>query len=211
MPIGDGALNLDLGEALTTRMDDLFNFVPDPATLIVAFDRVAGNTGVPKHRAWTASPSPSRRGDSSPRVLGVALAGSSAGQVIRFLRGYCLARNTWSARGWSSRWVQICCMISGGRPRPPSELTPAPTPAANKLVIDTGRPCEEIANLALDCRRRFLHDSIAEASGPNTIALWASISTPPRTGARSRSRPSPASAPVSASATPSGAGSLPTL
>ena len=27
------------------RFDDLFNFVGDPATLIVAFDRVAGNTG----------------------------------------------------------------------------------------------------------------------------------------------------------------------
>src|SRR4051795_3820528 len=31
----------DLGR----RFDDLFNFVHDPATLIVAFDRVAGNTG----------------------------------------------------------------------------------------------------------------------------------------------------------------------
>jgi RNA-directed DNA polymerase len=28
-----------------SRFDDLFNFVYDPATLIVAFDRVAGNTG----------------------------------------------------------------------------------------------------------------------------------------------------------------------
>ena len=27
------------------RFGDLFNFVHDPATLIVAFDRVAGNTG----------------------------------------------------------------------------------------------------------------------------------------------------------------------
>ena len=27
------------------RFDDLFNFVYDPATLIVSFDRVAGNTG----------------------------------------------------------------------------------------------------------------------------------------------------------------------
>ena len=27
------------------RFDDLFNFVCDPATLIVAFDRVAGNQG----------------------------------------------------------------------------------------------------------------------------------------------------------------------
>jgi RNA-directed DNA polymerase len=27
------------------RFDDLFNFVCDPATLFVAFDRVAGNTG----------------------------------------------------------------------------------------------------------------------------------------------------------------------
>ncbi len=27
------------------RFDDLFNFVCDPATLIVAFDRVAGNRG----------------------------------------------------------------------------------------------------------------------------------------------------------------------
>jgi RNA-directed DNA polymerase len=29
------------------RFDDLFNFVHDPATLLVAFDRVAGNTGAP--------------------------------------------------------------------------------------------------------------------------------------------------------------------
>ncbi|GAA3739115.1 hypothetical protein GCM10022205_26600 [Spinactinospora alkalitolerans] len=27
------------------RFDDLFNFVHDPATLLVAFDRVAGNQG----------------------------------------------------------------------------------------------------------------------------------------------------------------------
>ena len=27
------------------RFDDLFNFVHDPATLIIAFDRVAGNRG----------------------------------------------------------------------------------------------------------------------------------------------------------------------
>ena len=27
------------------RFDDLFNFVHDPATLLVAFDRVAGNAG----------------------------------------------------------------------------------------------------------------------------------------------------------------------
>ena len=27
------------------RFDDLFNLVHDPATLLVAFDRVAGNTG----------------------------------------------------------------------------------------------------------------------------------------------------------------------
>jgi RNA-directed DNA polymerase len=27
------------------RFDDLFNFVCDPATLLMAFDRVAGNTG----------------------------------------------------------------------------------------------------------------------------------------------------------------------
>jgi RNA-directed DNA polymerase len=31
------------------RFDDLFNFVHDPATLIVAFDRVAGNTGAVRH------------------------------------------------------------------------------------------------------------------------------------------------------------------
>ena len=36
------------------RFDDLFNFVHDPATLIVAFDRVAGNTGAQHRRAWTA-------------------------------------------------------------------------------------------------------------------------------------------------------------
>ena len=35
------------------RFDDLFNFVHDPATLIVAFDRVAGNRGA-RRRAWTA-------------------------------------------------------------------------------------------------------------------------------------------------------------
>ncbi|WP_037599727.1 hypothetical protein [Streptacidiphilus rugosus] len=34
------------------RLDDLFNFVHDPATLIVAFDRVAGNRG-PAPLAWT--------------------------------------------------------------------------------------------------------------------------------------------------------------
>ena len=39
------------------RFDDLFNFVYDPATLIVAFDRVAGTPG-PNGRAWTVSPSP---------------------------------------------------------------------------------------------------------------------------------------------------------
>ncbi len=36
------------------RFDDLFNFVHDPATLIVAFDRVAGNTGARTLPAWTA-------------------------------------------------------------------------------------------------------------------------------------------------------------
>jgi RNA-directed DNA polymerase len=34
------------------RFDDLFNFVCDPGTLIVAFSRVA--TGVPARPAWTA-------------------------------------------------------------------------------------------------------------------------------------------------------------
>jgi hypothetical protein len=35
------------------QVRDLFNFVCDPATLIVAFDRVVGNTG-PERPAWTA-------------------------------------------------------------------------------------------------------------------------------------------------------------
>ena len=35
------------------RFDDLFNFVHDPATLIVAFARVAGNQGA-NTPAWTA-------------------------------------------------------------------------------------------------------------------------------------------------------------
>jgi len=39
------------------RFDDLFNFVCDPATLVVAFERVAGNQGANTPRtppAWTA-------------------------------------------------------------------------------------------------------------------------------------------------------------
>ena len=36
------------------RFDDLFNLVHDPATLMVAFDRVAGNTGSRTRPAWTA-------------------------------------------------------------------------------------------------------------------------------------------------------------
>jgi RNA-directed DNA polymerase len=35
------------------RFDDLFNLVYDPATLLVAFERVAGNTGA-NTLAWTA-------------------------------------------------------------------------------------------------------------------------------------------------------------
>ncbi|MEU8364538.1 hypothetical protein AB0C27_51840 [Nonomuraea sp. NPDC048882] len=35
------------------RFEDLFNFVHDPATLLMAFDRVAGNRGG-RTRAWTA-------------------------------------------------------------------------------------------------------------------------------------------------------------
>lgn len=35
------------------RFDDLFNLMHDPATLIAAFDRVAGNRE-PAHPAWTA-------------------------------------------------------------------------------------------------------------------------------------------------------------
>jgi hypothetical protein len=43
------------------RFDDLFNLVHDPAALIVAFSRVAGNKGA-NTPAWTASPpSTSRR------------------------------------------------------------------------------------------------------------------------------------------------------
>ncbi len=39
------------------RFDDLFNFVCDPATLIVAFDRVAGNRGAntPGVDGWTVA------------------------------------------------------------------------------------------------------------------------------------------------------------
>jgi len=39
------------------RFDDLFNFVYDPATLIVAFARVAGNTGrdTPGVDGWTVA------------------------------------------------------------------------------------------------------------------------------------------------------------
>ena len=36
------------------RFDDLFNFVHDPATLIVAFDRVAGNHG--REHSWRGRP-----------------------------------------------------------------------------------------------------------------------------------------------------------
>ena len=45
------------------RFDDLFNLVHDPATLLVAFDRVASNLG-PAPLAWTASPSPTSSGSS---------------------------------------------------------------------------------------------------------------------------------------------------
>ena len=39
------------------RFDDLFNFVYDPATLMVAFARVAGNTGrdTPGVDGWTVA------------------------------------------------------------------------------------------------------------------------------------------------------------
>jgi RNA-directed DNA polymerase len=40
------------------RFDDLFNFVCDPATLIVAFSRVAGNRGatvMPSTGSWMTS------------------------------------------------------------------------------------------------------------------------------------------------------------
>ena len=47
------------------RFDDLFNFVHDPATLIVALDRVAGNTG--SRTAGTASPSPTSKHSSGFR------------------------------------------------------------------------------------------------------------------------------------------------
>ena len=36
------------------RFDDLFNLVCDPATLLVAFERVAGNTPARTPPAWTA-------------------------------------------------------------------------------------------------------------------------------------------------------------
>jgi RNA-directed DNA polymerase len=41
------------------RFDDLFNFVHDPATLIVAFDRVAGQHRVPD--CWRGRPHGRRR------------------------------------------------------------------------------------------------------------------------------------------------------
>jgi hypothetical protein len=48
------------------RFDDLFNFVHDPATLLVAFGRVAGNRGA-HTPASTASQSPTSR--RSPECL----------------------------------------------------------------------------------------------------------------------------------------------
>ena len=44
------------------RFDDLFNFVCDPATLFVAFDRVAGNAGAntPGVDGWTVARPPCR-------------------------------------------------------------------------------------------------------------------------------------------------------
>ena len=45
--IGDADQTSPLGGAADPgrRFDDLFNFVCDPATLVVAFERVAGNQG----------------------------------------------------------------------------------------------------------------------------------------------------------------------
>ena len=51
------------------RFDDLFNFVYDPATLIVAFDRVAGNPGRARPES-TALRSPISRRIGGARVLG---------------------------------------------------------------------------------------------------------------------------------------------
>jgi len=44
------------------RFDDLVNFVCDPATLFVAFDRVAGNAGAntPGVDGWTVARPPCR-------------------------------------------------------------------------------------------------------------------------------------------------------
>jgi hypothetical protein len=47
------------------RFDDLFNFVHDPATLIVAFARVAGNQGA------NTSPCPDKKPRVSPWLPGV--------------------------------------------------------------------------------------------------------------------------------------------
>ena len=49
------------------RFDDLFNFVHDPATLMVAFARVAGNTGrnTPGVDGWTVA-----AGEETVGVLG---------------------------------------------------------------------------------------------------------------------------------------------
>lgn len=50
------------------RFDDLFNLVCDPATLLVAFERVAGNKE-PGPRASTASLSSTLSGNSASRAI----------------------------------------------------------------------------------------------------------------------------------------------
>ncbi|MEV6653961.1 ABC transporter permease subunit [Streptomyces sp. NPDC051219] len=50
------------------RFDDLFNFVHDPATLLVAFDRVAGNQGA-RTPHWFERPSATARPHSLPTRL----------------------------------------------------------------------------------------------------------------------------------------------
>ena len=52
------------------RFDDLFNFVHDPATLIVAFDRVAGNPGREHSRRRRPDGRRRRGADRGSRVPG---------------------------------------------------------------------------------------------------------------------------------------------
>lgn len=78
------------------RFDDLFNFVHDPATLLVAFDRVAGNRGAGTAGVDASRPPTSRRGSVS--LDSWTTCGPSSGRA-RSVRCRCGRRRSPSREG----------------------------------------------------------------------------------------------------------------